>query len=364
MSKSVLEQCTIQPGASIKEGIQRLNDTALQILLVVDRENRLMGTVTDGDIRRGILANVNLHANVQAVMNADPVSVYAGEEEKAAIYIRENGYRAVPIVDSNRQVVDLVHWKDLKEGSRGSGAARQSVPVFILAGGKGTRMRPVTNILPKPLIPIGETPIVEIIMQRFQRHGFHRFIMSLNFKADMIRLYFSDSASQYDVEFVQEEKYLGTAGSLHLIKGKVSETVIVSNCDVLLEADFSDFLDYHRKSKNHATIIGVLRHVAIPYGVMEMERGQLASFREKPEMDFIINSGIYALEPEILDRLEENTYADMPVVLQRAQENGYRVGVYPISSKMVDIGHWDEYRLAAQTLGAEYQSTERGADRV
>ncbi|MCB1167900.1 MAG: NTP transferase domain-containing protein, partial [Leptospiraceae bacterium] len=246
----------------------------------------------------------------------------------------------------------LIHWKDFG-AELDSPSMPRDCPVFILAGGKGTRMKPFTNILPKPLIPIGETPILEIIMHRFQKNGFNKFIISLNYRAEFVKLYFAESVEEYDLEFVQEEKFLGTGGSLHLIKNRFADTVIVSNCDVLLDIDFGDFLDYHKEQGNAATIVGVLRHVKIPYGVMEMRDGALVSFREKPEFDFIINAGIYAVEPEILSQIQENVYSDMPDILEKAKQRGSKIGIYPVSSDMVDIGHWDEYNKAVDFLKRE-----------
>lgn len=343
-----MEETIIQEQASIRDSIRRLNESSTQILVVVDTGMRLVGVLTDGDIRRGILANIELEATVSTIMNREPTFVLEKDRGLIGELIRSKRILAVPVLDDVGVVQDLVYWHDLFPGDERSAREPRlrSNSVFLLAGGRGTRLRPFTNILPKPLIPIGEVPIVEIIMRRFREAGFSQFILSLNYKADMIRSYFAGHQGGYDVEYVQEEEYSGTAGSLALVRSRIQDSLIVSNCDILVNMDMAEFFEHHQACMNDATIVGVMRHVEIPYGVMQIENGALIDMKEKPVFDLIVNAGIYVLEPSVLRLLPEAGFLDMPDLLWKAKESGLKVGVYPISSDLVDIGHWDEYNLA------------------
>lgn len=348
-----IERLIVLKETLIREAIRALNDTALGLVLVVNPSGVLIGVATDGDIRRGLLSGVSLDDGVGLIMNPHPVQVHRGNKAEARRLIEQKAILAVPVVDDEGKPVELVHWKDASVGIVRSYSFKQNL-VFILAGGKGTRLKPFTNILPKPLIPLGDTPIIEVIMKRFQFYGFNQFVLSVNYRAEMIKSYFSESHEGFNIQYVQEKEYSGTAGSLSLLNPYHGETILVTNCDIIMDIDLDDFFRYHTQQSNHATIVGVVRHVKVPYGVMDLEGGELVGMREKPVYDFIVNAGVYAIEKEILELLPSGEFVDMPDLLWKAKSKGLRVGVYPISAEMIDVGHWDEYNLAvdkARKLG-------------
>jgi CTP:phosphocholine cytidylyltransferase-like protein len=273
---------------SIREAIEQLNENGLQILLVVDSEKVLLGTVTDGDIRRSLLNNITLDKPITRIMNKNPKFVYEGETDKARALIVKHKLKTIPVLDTLKRVVDLVLIADIIEQKEQY--SLKSNQVFIMAGGKGSRLDPFTKILPKPLIPVGDKPIIEIIMNSFCKYGFNNFIISLNYKAEIIKLYFLENTNGFNVSYTQEEIPLGTAGALRLAKDRLNETFIVSNCDVIIDVDFDKLLTFHKHNKNFATVVGVVKHMQIPYGVIEVKDNKLHHMTEKPEYDFVINS--------------------------------------------------------------------------
>ena len=356
---SRLKNAVLTPNATLKDAIRLLNESSLQIALVLDADNKLLGTITDGDIRRALLVRDDLTIPVSQIMFRKPRFLFAHERDRAAAYMREQSIAQLPILSTDMQVVDLIVWRDVEDSHSPHSFTDKENLVFILAGGKGTRLRPVTSILPKPLIPLGEMPIIEYIMTRFERYGFNKFCVSVNYKAEMIKLYFAASSNGTDaragrpnreIDFVTESEFLGTAGSLSMIRGRVATPVIVTNCDVLLDIDIDDLLGHHIKSGNAATMVGSVRHVSVPYGVIQSEGGLLTGIEEKPEYDLMINTGIYVLNQEIVNLIPDGTRVDMPDLLLKARDAGMRIGVYPASSELIDIGHWDEYKAAVEKL--------------
>jgi NDP-sugar pyrophosphorylase family protein len=215
-----------------------------------------------------------------------------------------------------------------------------------MAGGKGTRLKPLTNILPKPLIPIGNKTIVEEIMDRFVDVGCNHFYMSINYKAETIKHYFGQLQNEnYKIKYLHEEKSLGTAGSLSLVRDKISSTFFVSNCDIIVDEDYSEILKYHKQNENELTIVSALKHFPIPYGIIETgNAGIMTRIKEKPEFTFQINTGVYILEPHLLDEVPNNKFFHITDLIEKVQNRGGRVGVFPVSEgSWTDIGQWDEY---------------------
>jgi NDP-sugar pyrophosphorylase family protein len=219
-----------------------------------------------------------------------------------------------------------------------------------MAGGKGTRLDLFTKILPKPLIPIGEKPIIGHIMDNFAKYGFNRFLISLNYKAEMIKIYFSDNHHHFTIDYIQEKDFLGTAGALSLARDRLDDTFIVSNCDVIIDTNLDRLFNYHKENENHATILSTVRNVKIPYGVLRSDKANLQAIIEKPEYNFVINSGIYVLEPEFIDLIPKNQAMDMPDLLLSGKENGFKVQIYPMTCSWFDVGEWGEYKKAIEHI--------------
>ncbi len=341
-------QLLVNPELPLRESLRQMDKGALQLLIVVDELNRVLGVVTDGDIRRAIINNVDFDNPINTVMNPKPVLLsFPVNKKKALKLMRECFIKHIPVVNDRGQIVDIILWNTLFDNGSEIYPVKDT-PVVIMAGGKGTRLDPFTKILPKPLIPVGDKPIIEIIMDRFSKFGFNNFIISLNYKAEMIKMYFSENINGYNIDYIVEKEFLGTAGALALAKNKLRKTFIVSNCDVITEADFDSFLNYHGKNKNQATVFVVVRHMKIPYGVMKIKNGDLEEIIEKPEYSFVINTGIYVLEPEMIDLIPEDKVMNMPDLLLSAKEKGFKIQVYPMTCSWFDIGEWEEYRKALE----------------
>lgn len=324
-----------------------MDENARKIVFVVDEQTRLVGTVTDGDIRRWILKGKTLDARVTCVMNAHPIVVdehYKRDDVKQLM--KKHGIECIPIVNNQRQIVSVIWWTDFFNGAS-TPRASLHVPVVIMAGGKGTRLYPFTHILPKPLIPVGERPIVELIMEKFSAVGCNEFYLSVNHKAKLIKAYFSDVKLPYTIRYVEEKIPSGTAGSLSLLKNKITNTFCVTNCDILIDADYADILSFHRQKKNTITLVSSMKHFTIPYGICEIAKkdGTLANIKEKPEYDFLVNTGMYFLEPSVLRDIPEHTLYHITDLINAYLRRGKKVGVYPISEKSwMDMGHIETYQ--------------------
>lgn len=337
-----LKDILVSPEEKLEDALSKMDRAAMQVLLVVDENRCLLGIITDGDIRRLLLRKADLKVTLSEVMCTTPTTVPEGTPlDVARKLMMKKSMRHIPVLDSRGQIIDLLLWKDVFIKQQ----QKREEKVVIMAGGKGTRLDPFTKILPKPMIPLGDKPILEVIIDRFNKQGFSNFLLSVGYKAEIIRFYFAEYNNRpYEVKFVQEEKPLGTAGALGLLKEELDRTFIVSNSDIIVELDYNHLLEYHSEKQNSLTIVGALRKFTIPYGVLKTESDVLENIDEKPNFHFLVNTGLYVLEPKILSLISGEKFLDMTDLIVLVKENNLKVGVYPHHGQWFDVGQWEEYR--------------------
>lgn len=329
----------IDENSSMIEAMERLDATSKKVLFV-QNNGKLAAAITDGDIRRWILKKGDLDAKVKDIANYCPLYLEENNKNSAREFMKKNFIDAVPIVNKCMEVISVVllNEEDIEK------KIELRIPVVIMAGGLGTRLYPYTKILPKPLIPIGEIPIVEHIINRFSKYGSHQFYLVVNHKKNMIKSYFNEIEKVYKVDYVDEDKPLGTGGGLSLLKGKINSTFILSNCDILIEEDYEKIYNYHKKENNLITMVCSLKNIKIPYGVIEIsETGEIENMKEKPELSFFTNTGMYIVEPKIIEELEQDRAIGFPDIIEQYKSQGEKIGIYPISeNSWMDMGQIDE----------------------
>lgn len=353
MEKTRLESLLVFIDTSIKEAMQKLTESGEKILFVVDVNRRLLGTITDGDIRRGIINGKDFLDSVVNVMNK--VFTAAVDDnpnilEYAKQAMLKRKIAQIPVLDNEGKIIDLILWSDiLDEKTNIIKPEIKPNQIVIMAGGRGTRLDPFTKIFPKPLIPLGNKPVIELIMGRFYKYGFYKFIYTLNYKKEYIKLFLNENDFPYSIEWVEEPDFLGTAGSLGLLKDKIDSTFFVVNCDTLLDTDFGDILAWHKEHKASITVVGCYNEFKIPFGVLELSDGKLKQILEKPVHDVIINTGAYVMEPHILSYIPVGKSVDMSELIGAlcAKE---KISVFPISSGWFDIGQWEKYSKSLKLL--------------
>lgn len=337
---------------TIVEAMQKIDANCKGILFIIDKEERLIGSLTDGDIRRWIIKTGDLRGTADQIMLKSPCFLFEDEAFKCSLFMREKRITAVPLLDSDRRVVEIVFdTKINNEGIKFSNSL-EGIPVIVMAGGKGTRLYPYTKILPKPLIPIGDIPILERILNRFHRYGVDEFYLTVNYKKGMIKSYFNDLKPPYEIYYVEEDMPLGTAGSIKLIKKEFHTPVIITNCDILIEADYAKVFRFHKESGNAMTIISSLKNTIIPYGVLYPKgNGVIASIEEKPQLSHFINTGMYIIDPEYITRIPDHTFYHMTNLTEQLMSEGLKVGMYPISeNSFLDMGEFEEMKKMEERI--------------
>lgn len=346
MNKQELQKFIGKRTLSLAEVMQRIDENASGILFLTDSENRLIGCVTDGDVRRYLLAGGSINDKAIKAANRTPKFAYS-EEEASALFHKKN-YIVIPILNTNGHIINLYNGDGTVERKK----AALHVPVVINAGGRGTRLDPFTRVLPKPLIPVGELPIIEHIMQEFQSYSCEQFHIIVNYKKELMKAYFAESENKYAIKWYNERKPLGTGGGLSLLRGKINETFFFTNCDNLLRANYERMLEFHKESGNAVTMICAYKNFSIPYGVIEMGvNGKIINMKEKPLVSFLTNTGIYIVEPQVLEDIEDNVAIGFPDIVEKQRQKGRKVAVFPVSeSEWMDMGQLDELEKMRKKL--------------
>lgn len=346
----------ISPSATIKDAIKRLNDTARKMLFVVDKDERLIGTISDGDIRRGLLAGYVFSEFVEKIMYRDYIALDQNDpnmKAQARDLMVAHNIPLIPVVDRQDRVRDIILWTDIFGGKDTKKVRRvYENEVVVMAGGKGSRLDFFTKVFPKPLIPVGDKTAIEFIMGLFYNHGFHKFLYTLNYKKEYVKLFLKEKQfpPDYKIDWVEEQEFLGTAGSLSLLRHRLNDTFFVVNCDTLLDVDYSEVLAWHKERGTAVTVVGCHNEYNIPFGVVRMSDGKLDTIHEKPAHDVIINTGMYVMEPRIFSYLTDSAAVDMNELINKVakQED---VNVYPVYGRdWLDLGQWDAYKSSTKTL--------------
>lgn len=340
-----LKALSVEGSETLLSVIHKMDETTHRLLIVM-KDGHYGGLVSIGDVQRAIIKGIALDSPVEQILR-QKLTVASVHDDKDAIkeVMREKMIEFMPVIDDEGNVADIIFWKDLFEGEMTVNRPKIDLPVVIMAGGKGTRLKPITNVIPKPLVPVGEKTILEVILDQFEGIGCRKFYMSVNYKADMMKYYLSQLDHKYDIEFFMEDKPLGTIGSVSLLKGKITTPFFVSNCDSINEQDYRDVWDYHVNNHNDMTIVTMVKSFKIPYGVIETgEDGLMTALKEKPEQTYQVNTGVYILNPELIDEIPEGEFFHITHLMEKVQSRGGRVGCFPVSEQSwKDMGEWPEY---------------------
>lgn len=323
---------------TVSEAMQKIDANAGGILFLTDENKRLSACVTDGDIRRYLLSGGQMDGKVLLAANKHP---RYGRTLAEAKQLYDGRYLiAIPIINSDMEIIDIYTDSDRAAKPK----AKLNVPVVINAGGKGTRLAPYTKVLPKPLIPVGELPIIEHIMNEYQKYDCTDFHIIVNYKRNLMKAYFADKNAGYNLTWYDEYKPLGTGGGLSLLKGVFKDTFFFANCDVLLTANYESMLKFHKEHGNVITMICAYKNIEIPYGVVDMGvNGVIKNMREKPLISFLANTGIYIVEPSVVDSMIDDEVIGFPDIVERARQQGHKVAVYPVSENdWMDMGQITE----------------------
>lgn len=355
--RSFKEYCCSK-NAQLLEAIQQMDLLDGKLLIVVDDFDKYVSVISIGDIQRYLIKHQNIEAKVVDALRSNVrVARVSDSDARIKEFMLEFRTEFMPVLNEDGSLNRVIFWKDLFEGNRESSNDSLNVPVIIMAGGTGSRLKPITNIIPKPLVPMGENPIIQIIMDQFSKIGANKFYISVNYKANMIKQYLSQIDRDYGIDYFEEEKPLGTAGSLFMLKEHLKDTFFVSNCDILIDQDYKEVYRWHKQNANEITAIAAIKNYHIPYGTLEVEKnGLLRNMKEKPDLTFYVNAGVYILEPHLLQEIPENEFFHITHLMDKVKNRGGRVGVFPVSEgSWMDIGNWVEYNKSQETYKRRFQ---------
>ena len=349
-----MKNILVLPNLSIAKAMKKLSETAEKGLVVVNKNNKLLGTLTDGDIRRKILKGFKLNFPIQKIYNKKPsylIEKHYKIEDLKRIFDKKN-IDILPILNKKKQIIKYI----TRQSIFGSPRHMVKIPntsVVIMAGGKGLRLDPFTKLLPKPLIPIDGKPIIEYIIEKFISFNLNKFILTLNYKSKILKSFFEErDKKSFSVSFLEEKKPLGTAGGLKSLYKKVTNSFFVTNCDILINTDYKEIFDFHKNNKNDITIVASAKEFEVPYGVCEItKKGLLSSIKEKPVYNFLANTGLYLINKKVLKLIPKNKNYDMNHLITNVRKKKGKIGVFPVDEKSwFDIGQWKEYHKTLKKI--------------
>lgn len=344
-----MKKYTIYKNKTIEDSIKEFNKFGINTLVVLDSNEKFLGTLTNGDLRRGILKTRSIKSSIASLYNKDSTFFYKGkysEKEIRSIFLKE-GFDLIPIIDENRKLIKALRIVDLFKKNVVSPKKIIGISAVIMAGGLGTRMAPFTDVLPKPLIPIKGKPVLNHIIENFRSSGINKCFITLNYKSELLKSYIKETKFNSNIKIYKEEKRLGTVGSVKYLKNKLTKNFILTNCDTVINTDYNQLTEFHADNKNDITIVTAIKEYNVPYGVCKTDDDQnFVELEEKPDIKILVNSGMYVIKKEILNLIPSKTY-DMTDLIKKTMKNGMKVGVYPISnSDWIDVGSWEEYNKA------------------
>jgi len=349
-----MKNLIIEPDITIRQSLKRLNQGGEKCLIVIDKKNTLLGTLSDGDLRKAILLGAEIKDSISGIYQKNPTVLVVGSfslRQVKKLFVKYK-FDLIPIINDENELVDVLTWDAVFKNGEKLIREKINVPVVIMAGGKGTRMEPFTKVLPKPLIPIHEKPIIEHIIERFTDIGCSNFHLTVNYKGKILKAYFEELQPKYNVSFVDEEEPLGTAGSLRYLEEKFEKPFFVTNCDIIIKADYNSLYEFHQKNGFDITLVASAKEYVIPYGTCELNGdGHLSHINEKPKYDFLVNTGLYVLNPDILKLIPQNKFYHITHLIEDLKNSGKKVGVFPVDDDAwIDIGQWAEYKNALNQL--------------
>jgi dTDP-glucose pyrophosphorylase len=353
MSPTKAEQLFIDESASALAAMQKMDEVGHKLLMVHTEHGGFAGLVSIGDIQRHLVNGGELSVRVSEVQRNE-IRVCREEDSYEEIRAEMLQHRTeyMPVLTSEGELSDVIMWEDIFESDDQRREPIEDVTGVIMAGGKGTRLRPLTNVIPKPLVPVGDKPILEHIIEWFARYGVTDLFISVGYKADMIRQYVADNVTaDVNVTFVEEDRPMGSIGSLSLMKERLDGTIIVSNCDIIIDNNLVDIVDSHEEKGSAMTLVSSIKSYDIPYGVVNVgENGQFVEMDEKPTKSFWVNTGVYVIDEEIYMMVEKRKM-NMDELIDRARESDHRVGAFPVSEgAWMDVGQWEEYQRTQKII--------------
>lgn len=342
-----LQELLLTEDASVRQAIERLEKVRCRVVYVV-KGKKLLASVSDGDVRRYTLSSADIDEKIACIANYSPNAVNEYEKDKCNEIFQNTEMQSIPLVNLNNEIVGVV----FRNGKIVREYKKIDSPVVMMAGGKGTRLHPYTKILPKALIPIGDIPISELIINRFNEFGCKDFYILVNHKSAMIQSYFDNIDKRYNIQYFQETEPLGTGGGLSLLKGRIQNDFILTNCDILIDADYPSIYDMHIKKGNFITMVLSQYENHIPYGVVSIdEENNYRKMTEKPSFQYLINTGVYIVNQQVIEDMPEQTLANFPDIIERYKDQGKKIGCYIVNeSAYMDMGQFEELEKMKERL--------------